>query len=181
MSSVSKRRPRWRGKQSPSDLAEQQSWATRLGVGMFDCRLCGWTMAEDGQGYDTLMSVCCQCAFRLMNIYERRHSGRWFYAPSALPEDREYFGELNVPLEILMAPPPAPKKAKISNAIRLKVYERDGYKCVYCGKKKELSLDHVTAESKGGATSAGNLVTACKPCNSKKRTKSLVDFWETRA
>jgi 5-methylcytosine-specific restriction protein A len=44
--------------------------------------------------------------------------------------------------------------------------------CYYCGQKfskEELSMDHITPIARGGKTSKGNVVTSCKPCNSKKR------------
>ncbi len=48
------------------------------------------------------------------------------------------------------------------------VFKRDGYKCLYCGSKKDLTLDHVLPKARGGKTSWNNLATACKICNSKK-------------
>lgn len=51
---------------------------------------------------------------------------------------------------------------------RQNIFKRDGNKCVYCGAPRDLTLDHVIPKSKGGQTSWGNLVTACKSCNSKK-------------
>lgn len=141
----------------------------------FQCKLCDEHRFMDGMGYDDLMGVCAYCAGRLHNLYERKHSGEWFIREHATDADLAWWGDSRDP------PPrqPGKSKAKIKTALRLQVYERDGFKCVYCNSRKNLSLDHVTAESKGGATTAGNLVTACKSCNSKKKTKSLSDFWET--
>lgn len=51
---------------------------------------------------------------------------------------------------------------------RQNIFKRDGNQCVYCGDKKDLTLDHVIPKSKGGKTSWGNLITACKSCNAKK-------------
>jgi 5-methylcytosine-specific restriction endonuclease McrA len=51
---------------------------------------------------------------------------------------------------------------------RHNVFKRDSYRCVYCGAKDELTLDHVVPRSKGGKTQWTNLVTACKKCNSRK-------------
>ena len=48
------------------------------------------------------------------------------------------------------------------------VFKRDGFKCQYCGTRKELTIDHLIPKAKGGKTSWNNLVTACKKCNSKK-------------
>lgn len=53
---------------------------------------------------------------------------------------------------------------------RTNIYKRDNYECVYCGcgDVKQLTLDHVIPQSKGGSNSWDNLVTACKKCNSEK-------------
>ena len=59
-----------------------------------------------------------------------------------------------------------PYKGVILN--RENIFRRDGYQCQYCGTNKELTLDHVVPKAKGGDTSWGNLVTACKQCNSRK-------------
>lgn len=57
-------------------------------------------------------------------------------------------------------------------ALRVIVYKRDGYACVYCGRTTDLSLDHVLAKARGGKDELSNLVTACIPCNSGKGTKT---------
>ena len=51
---------------------------------------------------------------------------------------------------------------------RENVFKRDGFKCQYCGKEKELTLDHIVPKARGGKTSWSNLVAACKSCNSRK-------------
>jgi hypothetical protein len=62
---------------------------------------------------------------------------------------------------------------------RIKIYERDNYKCRHCGKQLTrftATLDHVQAVSEGGDNSAENLVTACLSCNSRKNSRPLGDF-----
>lgn len=49
--------------------------------------------------------------------------------------------------------------------IRARVYERDGYQCVYCGSASCLTLDHVLPMVRGGGFTFDNLVTACQQCN----------------
>ena len=51
---------------------------------------------------------------------------------------------------------------------RQNIYKRDGYRCVYCGGREKLTLDHVIPRSKGGRDSWHNLVTACQRCNTEK-------------
>lgn len=66
---------------------------------------------------------------------------------------------------------PRYQKKRISHSLRIKVFERDKYRCVYCGTHLNLTCDHIFPESKGGETTFDNLQTMCKSCNSKKGTK----------
>lgn len=62
---------------------------------------------------------------------------------------------------------------------RLKIYERDSYRCAYCSKQLTrftATLDHITPVSEGGDNSAENLKTACLQCNSRKTARPLGDF-----
>jgi len=51
---------------------------------------------------------------------------------------------------------------------RQNVFRRDGFECQYCGISTDLTLDHVVPKSRNGKSTWKNLVTACKPCNSRK-------------
>ena len=55
---------------------------------------------------------------------------------------------------------------------RHRVFRRDNNECVYCGSKKELTIDHVIPRSKGGKNTWDNLVTCCQKCNLKKGNKT---------
>ncbi len=62
---------------------------------------------------------------------------------------------------------------------RIKVYERDEYKCRYCGKQLTRftsTLDHIKAVANDGDNSFDNLVTACLDCNSRKNKRPVGDF-----
>ncbi len=76
---------------------------------------------------------------------------------------------------------PAPSVVRLLRKIRHRspqvrlsrdnVYQRDGYRCQYCGvtfEAGELTLDHVVPRCQGGKTSWGNVVAACVPCNRRK-------------
>ena len=59
------------------------------------------------------------------------------------------------------------------------IYRRDEYRCVYCGlqfPEDELTLDHVQPRVRGGDRSEGNLVTACRGCNTLKGQRRLSVF-----
>lgn len=57
------------------------------------------------------------------------------------------------------------------------IFERDGFRCQYCGKtpqdKIKLVIDHIYPISKGGDENHLNLITACSLCNSMKGAKVL--------
>ena len=62
---------------------------------------------------------------------------------------------------------------------REQVFERDRYRCVYCGEvfpAEELTVDHVQARMRGGDRSGGNLVTACSACNTAKGHRRIADY-----
>lgn len=58
---------------------------------------------------------------------------------------------------------------------RSNIYERDGYRCSYCGERKptsQLNYDHVVPRSRGGKTVWENIVTSCIRCNLRKDNKT---------
>ena len=60
------------------------------------------------------------------------------------------------------------------------IYMRDGFKCVYCGSKKNLTWDHIVPECRGGRTNWLNLVTSCKECNNQKDDLSVEEFCQIK-
>jgi 5-methylcytosine-specific restriction endonuclease McrA len=57
---------------------------------------------------------------------------------------------------------------------RHNMYLRDLYQCQYCGDTfptGDLTIDHVVPRAAGGKTVWDNVVTACRPCNSRKGHK----------
>lgn len=53
-------------------------------------------------------------------------------------------------------------------------------KCHYCGNQispKDLTMDHIIPISRGGKSTKGNVVTACKDCNTLKK-QLLPMEWE---
>ncbi|GAB4427782.1 MAG: HNH endonuclease [Bacteroidia bacterium] len=54
------------------------------------------------------------------------------------------------------------------NLSRQNIFKRDRNRCVYCGSKDSLTIDHVLPRSHGGRDTWDNLVTACQKCNSRK-------------
>lgn len=63
------------------------------------------------------------------------------------------------------------QKQKISRGLAKRVMERDAYRCQHCGTWRNLTVDHIIPESKGGTLDFDNLQTLCQSCNSKKGTR----------
>ena len=62
---------------------------------------------------------------------------------------------------------------------RDEIFARDGFRCVYCGvvhPAAVLTLDHVQPRLRGGDRTAGNIVTACRPCNVLKGHRTLAEY-----
>jgi len=71
------------------------------------------------------------------------------------------------------------KKERIPLNLRRRVIERDGKWCVYCDEDlsdKEIHMDHVIAESKGGETTYNNLQVTCRKCNLAKGSLTESEF-----
>ena len=62
-------------------------------------------------------------------------------------------------------------RGRISPSLRAWIYERDGRRCVDCGARDRLSLDHLLPASAGGTEWASNLVTRCSDCNNRRHVQ----------
>lgn len=66
-------------------------------------------------------------------------------------------------------------KAIKKELTRLHVLSRDGNRCVGCGTKDDLTIDHILAVKRGGANDIVNLQTLCRSCNSRKGARPWVN------
>jgi 5-methylcytosine-specific restriction endonuclease McrA len=76
----------------------------------------------------------------------------------------------------------------IRKARRMRIYARDGWRCVWCGCRVAIGakarsqhlalahLDHVRPRSLGGSNATENLITSCKRCNDRRGSMSAADF-----
>ncbi len=126
---------------------------------------------------DGLTSRCKQCAIRV--VQERRKdpayrarqcvwNSRW--AAEHVEKVRAIKNECQKKKYRLLL-----KAGKISDVLRMFVYERDNQKCLSCGTSERLSIDHIQPISTGGRSDIDNLQTLCTSCNAKKQ-QATIDF-----
>lgn len=70
-------------------------------------------------------------------------------------------------------------EGSVSNADWINLCNRFSGKCAYCTKISILTIDHVVPLSRGGTNWIGNILPACKSCNSSKNDSLLIE-WRTR-
>ena len=63
-------------------------------------------------------------------------------------------------------------KTKPVKLNRKRIFKRDNNECVYCGSKRNLTIDHIMPRSRGGKNTWSNLVTCCSNCNIKKGNRT---------
>lgn len=61
-------------------------------------------------------------------------------------------------------------------AERLEKFARLGNVCFYCGGAKKLTVDHNVPLARGGTDNIGNILPACRSCNSKKNARTALEF-----
>ena len=67
----------------------------------------------------------------------------------------------------------------ISGAVQQKIWARDNFSCLYCGRKMgdiQLTIDHFVPIEQGGKDNEMNYVSACRNCNKKKGKMDAKDF-----
>lgn len=101
-----------------------------------------------------------------VKVYLNRFGG-WTKACEAFLS----FKSLDADFERLSRAPRPSRSRTLSDKLRLKVFKRDSFTCVLCGRSPardigtSLHVDHIVPFSKGGDHSIGNLRTLCERCN----------------
>lgn len=60
------------------------------------------------------------------------------------------------------------EEGKISNRLKKDIFDKNHYRCVRCGSRRHLEIDHIIPVSKGGVTSYSNLQTLCHRCHQRR-------------
>jgi|GEM_PF-2331190 len=68
-------------------------------------------------------------------------------------------------------------RQKLSTDLRQEVFNREGYRCTYCGDENgPFHIDHIFPLALGGLDSSENLTVACRSCNLRKGAKTLEEW-----
>jgi 5-methylcytosine-specific restriction endonuclease McrA len=116
------------------------------------------------------MAKCPECEQPMQARYDGyfvcRECHEEFYAPKVYA----YWREKNSP-----TPKPITEAKKITTSAyftpkqRYQIFERDGFKCVKCGRSAadgvKLHADHIYPKSRGGMATLDNGQTLCDECN----------------
>ena len=60
------------------------------------------------------------------------------------------------------------KREKLSDSVKMFVWQRDEGKCAKCGKKEKLEFDHIIPVAEGGSNTERNIQILCESCNRSK-------------
>ncbi len=122
----------------------------------------------------------------LLMTDEERHRCWWVFRDAFYWEDEGYSGievkalvlqrqqlrdrrvQRAVALMENQSLPAEPRRAPVSQEVRLAVFQRDGGRCVSCGGSQDLQFDHIIPVALGGASTEANLQLLCADCNRAK-------------
>lgn len=64
------------------------------------------------------------------------------------------------------------KRINSKKPSRALILRRDDHRCQYCGADRNLTIDHVLPQSRGGGDTWDNLVACCYDCNNSKDNRT---------
>lgn len=94
--------------------------------------------------------------------------GMWFASGDDIAVPQRVVNAWGHEIHLWKFGPLETSRPHIPEALRIAVYERDGFNCLHCSAVENLTLDHVIPFSKGGPDTFENLQTLCRSCNSRK-------------
>jgi len=96
--------------------------------------------------YCRIKNICRECEELAKNCEHYLGSGKWTpWLKKSKNTERQVKGEK-----------------------RFNIFQRDGFRCVYCESRYNLQIDHIIPFSKSRDSSEGNLQSVCSSCNKAK-------------
>lgn len=138
---------------TPDEVGPETEWSAHYGrTEYWRCDVC--SSASEDPVWIGCHCICYACSDVAMNVINLRHGGQFLTWPNPERTNNK------------------PKRKGISTRKRRRVYERDAYRCRYCGGYERLEIDHIVPVSQGGDNNIENLATACKECNRRKHANT---------
>lgn len=131
------------------------------------------------RAFSLLLQDHAQVIYTGDGSFQMMDSEKWLeLSEEAMPEDNEAYVQtvrmrIRVP-KVLLLRHYDKLPAQEVRFTRENLFERDNYRCQYCGNSfeaEDLNMDHVIPRDRGGRTSWENIVTSCIKCNSRKANK----------
>ena len=102
-------------------------------------------------------------------------------SPTTSPDIAEYEEEVHSPSVAIKIPSVVVlrdyvKPSRSAAFTRFNLFLRDEFSCQYCGKKGEMTFDHVVPKCRGGKTTWENVVAACSTRAPHRTTSFIIYF-----
>jgi hypothetical protein len=135
--------------------------------------------------YDSYLQIAMGAPIRFSGLISKLN--KWERETDEIESelDDEDITEDSVSDEILLkAKEAAEQRIRVMPAQRWRVFQRDGWKCVSCGRGSEddviLHVDHIVPRSKGGKDELDNYQTLCHLCNIGKSNRDETDLRKSK-
>ncbi len=127
--------------------------------------------------YDAYLQIAKNAPSRLDTLIDKLNCSLQNGADVATCEEPSASGAKDA---IALAVQAAASTIRVMPALRWQVFQRDGWKCVACGRSSQdeviLQVDHILPRSRGGPDSLDNLQTLCTVCNQGKSNRDNTDL-----
>lgn len=139
--------------------------------------------------HDGLSAVCKECQYKLVKAWkaanpekhrEQKRKYRHAHKDKVRGWKKKYRDKCKKDIPANEKHVNTDKKESIPSDVRWAVWERDNFTCQRCGSRRNLTVDHIYPESKGGQLTMKNAQTLCRKCNASKGVK-IVDYRQNSA
>ena len=135
--------------------------------------------------YDAYLCMAKGEPSRLVELVERLSKFATEEHPEIYGEDEtEAASDPAADEAVARAKEAAANRVPVMPATRWQVFQREGWKCVACGRTSHdgaiLHVDHIVPRSKGGPDTLENFQTLCETCNIGKSNRDATDLRRRR-
>lgn len=142
----------------------------------FTCRECQKAVYHERRE----ANLAKQAEYRLANTTSKAKYNRDYYLQNAERIGNQVREYRRRKPEVYKATANRRRVRKAANGILLVTKKETqrlyAQRCFYCGSTDYITLDHVIPIQRGGRHSIGNLIPACRACNSSKKNQFITEW-----